>query len=369
MPNTRILIPIIGFGRAGGYRVLSQLASSWVDQGCVVDFLVHEALAAPYFPTKAGVRRITSVGAVTEATVSSTPQSAKHPPRALEIYKCLYTGLMAVGSEYDVIFANHSLTTYPVFFASCGNAKKVYYIQAYEPDYFAVRPGLKNAVLRRLSRYSYRLPLFQVANASTYLNYPGIRARSWVPPGIDRRVFYRRTVPPRFEEGKPWTIGSIGRPERDKGTAVVQQAFESLARSDANVRLLLAYGKANSDWCHERAEIVRPRNDTELAAFYRSVDVLVAVPTQQFGAFHYPVLEAMSCGTPVISTGHMPANAKNAWLVGPNDAAEIVAALRDVREMATSQLAALLDRAEHSAAEYEWDAVSERFLRLMIDKE
>lgn len=365
MVNSRILIPIIGFGRAGGYRVLSQLASSWVDGGCVVDFLVHEALAEPYFPTKAGIRQITRDGAVARAPKDARAPAMASVPRGLEIYRSLLKGLREIGTEYDVILANHSLTTYPVFFAACGNAKKVYYIQAYEPEYFAIRPGIKNVALGWLSRFSYRLPLLQIANAAVYLNYREIRATSWVPPGIDRRVFYRRAEPPRFDPNKRWTIGSIGRTEPDKGTAVIQQAFAILAESDPCVHLKLAFSTADPNWRHERAEVVRPKDDAELAEFYRSVDVIVAVPTQQFGGFHYPVLEAMSCGTPVISTGHMPATAENAWLVTPNSAAAIVNALQRIREAAATRLIEMLDRAERSAAEYEWGTLAERFLRLM----
>jgi hypothetical protein len=32
----KILIPILGFGRTGGYRVLSQLATEWCKQGHAV---------------------------------------------------------------------------------------------------------------------------------------------------------------------------------------------------------------------------------------------------------------------------------------------------------------------------------------------
>jgi hypothetical protein len=113
MVNSRILIPIIGFGRAGGYRVLSQLASSWVDGGCVVDFLVHEALAEPYFPTKAGIRQITRDGAVARAPKDARAPAMASVPRGLEIYRSLLKGLREIGTEYDVILANHSLTTYP----------------------------------------------------------------------------------------------------------------------------------------------------------------------------------------------------------------------------------------------------------------
>jgi len=38
--------------------------------------------------------------------------------------------------------------------------------------------------------------------------------------------------------------------------------------------------------------VVVPGNDTELADYYRSVDILIAPGTVQHGAPHYPVMEA-----------------------------------------------------------------------------
>src|SRR5487761_263137 len=351
MAIRRILIPIIGFGKGGGYRVLSQLASYWHRAGCQVDFLVHEALSKPYFPTAGGVLRIGSDGSVRRDGNESREHSNAQSPRAFEIYRRLFAALRKVGAGYDAIVANHSLTTYPLFFASCGAAKKVYYIQAYEPEYFATGRGVKYIVLEWLSRQSYRLPLLQIANAAVYLNYREIKARSWAPPGIDRSVFFRRTDIPRFRTGQVLTIGTIGRTEPSKGTAMVERAFEALAASDPNVHLKMAFGASDSNWRHDRAEIVRPGGDAELAEFYRSVDVLVAVPNQQFGGYHYPVLEAMSCGTPVISTGHLPATADCAWLVGPNDASAIIHALRVIADTGEREFIEKLDRAEKAAAE------------------
>lgn len=365
MSIKRILIPIIGFGKGGGNRVLSELASRWGQEGCQVDFLVHEALSKPYFPTTAGVLRITNDGSVTRDGNGSAAGSGDEAPRAFAIYRGLFAALRRVGAGYDVILANHSLTTYPLYFASCGRARKVYYIQAYEPEYFATGRGAKHAVLEWLSRRSYRLPLLQIANAPVYMNYREIRARSWVPPGIDRSTFFRRTDIPRFQAGRTCTIGTIGRTEASKGTALVERAFETLAEHDPHVRLKMAFGPSQPRWQHRRAEIVKPSGDAELAEFYRSVDLLIAVPTQQFGGYHYPVLEAMSCGTPVVSSGHMPATAESAWLVAPNSVAAIVDAIRLIRDAGEGQIREKTDLAEKLAAEYEWGAVARRFLELM----
>ena len=60
----KILIPIIGFAPAGGYRVLSELANHWIKIGFKVDFLLNEYSSPPYFPTIAGIIWTTNSGRV-----------------------------------------------------------------------------------------------------------------------------------------------------------------------------------------------------------------------------------------------------------------------------------------------------------------
>lgn len=167
---------------------------------------------------------------------------------------------------------------------------------------------------------------------------------------------------PMFSDGHPWTVGTIGRHEPTKGTKYVLEAFEKLAAIDANVHLKVAFGNLPSEWSHERVEIVVPQNDRELAEYYRSVDVLVAPGTVQLGACHYPVLEAMACGTPVITTGYIPADSSNAWIVPVCDSSAIVDALLDIRATAPQTLEAKLTSAAEAITSFEWSRVAENFL-------
>ena len=50
-----IVIPLLGFGKAGGYRVLSMLANEWILLGHEVYFIVPDDSSYPYFPTKATI--------------------------------------------------------------------------------------------------------------------------------------------------------------------------------------------------------------------------------------------------------------------------------------------------------------------------
>ena len=360
----KILIPITGFGSAGGYRVLSELANHWQLAGHQVGFLVDHRSSPPYFPTSATIRWFCPKGEILDEAQKNTTSKFAPTGNALSIYLGMYRALKSIAGGYDVVLANHSLTAIPIALARMGEAKKFYYIQAYEPEYYALEKGMKALILKWLSSLSYKLNLHQIVNAPIYIGYRGIRATEWIPPGIDELVFHRRSTPPSFKPSQSWTLGVIGRHEPTKGTRYALEAFEILAKVDPHVHLKIAFGNLPDGWHHERAEVVVPRNDGELANFYRSVDIMLAPGTVQLGACHYPVLEAMACGTPVISTGYLPADCKNSWIIPISDSASIVSAAKKIKRMPMSELSSYLDDAGLSVQPFSWRQVSQKFIKL-----
>ena len=359
----KILIPVATFERAGGFRVLSELASHWTRGGHEVDFLVDSRSAPPYFPTLGKLLRFDPAGRLV-ADRSPTAQFAPSG-NARSIYWGMLRALNRVGFRYDVILANHSFTALPVALARTGLAQKWYYIQAYEPEYYSFEPGWRGRTLQALSALSYRLPIARVVNAPLYLNYRSIRAQHWIPPGLDLSVFTRRVKPPAFAPDAKIVVGTIGRREATKGTADVLTAFEILAARDPRIHLRVAYGNLPSGWHHPRSTITNPLGDAGLAEYYRSVDILVAPGTVQHGACHYPVLEAMASGTPVITTGYLPADTGNAWLV-PTQAPEAIAdAVHAIATASAGERILKLNAAVADIARFDWARVSEDFLSLL----
>jgi glycosyltransferase involved in cell wall biosynthesis len=360
----RILIPSFGFSAAGGYRVLSELANHWIAAGHEADFLVDQRTHAPYFPTRARLRYFDRHGR--EVRAEDRAGSFAKAGNAPSIYIGMWRALRRVSCDYDVILANQSLTAWPVSLAlppRPGSKGRFYYVQAYEPEYYALERGAKARVLQLLSMLSYRLPLRQVANAPIYVDHPWIRATEWIPPGIDPHCFVRRST----REGQPdgFTVGIVGRREPAKGTVDALAAFELLAARHAEVRLSVAFGNLPDGWQHPRASVVTPHNDTELAAWYRSLDVMVAPGTVQLGACHYPVLESMASGVPLVTTGYLPADTSNAWLVPVRSPRAIAAAVEEVMTAPAAVLQAKLDRAAASIEPFFWQQVASRFLALL----
>jgi glycosyltransferase involved in cell wall biosynthesis len=359
----KILIPVSSFERAGGFRVLSELANHWTASGHVVHFLVDARSSPPYFPTIAPVLRFLSSGALLDDGMPQPQFGVSGNARS--IYMGMWRALSQLGSNYDVILANHSFTALPVSLARTGAARKWYYIQAYEPEYYSYKAGWRERALQALSRFSYRLPLRQVANAPIYVGYREIKALKWIPPGMDMRLYQRRVLPPAFTAGEKIVIGTIGRREPTKGTKDVLEAFELLAARHEHVHLSVAFGNLPDGWSHPRATVVEPVGDAALAEYYRSVDVLVAAGTVQHGACHYPVLEAMACGTPVITTGYLPADSSNAWLVPVHSPQAIANAVEQVAGMPPALRLEMLDKAAADVARFDWPQVAADFMGLL----
>lgn len=358
----KILIPIISFGRAGGNRVLSQLANNWMTMGVSVDFLVDYRSPAPYFPTNANIIYFDGSGRLYDKEdLNSVRKNFKESNNSLNIYIGMWRALLKLKHNYDIILANHSLTTIPIFLAGASKAQKFYYIQAYEPEYYEIEKGLKSKILKHLSKISYALPFHKIVNAPIYLKYKKINSNLWIPPGIDNKIFFRRLSSPKISGNI--TLGIIGRKEISKGTIYALKAFEQLADKYPDIKLRIAYGNLPENWFHERAFISVPQNDSELASFYREIDILIAPGIVQLGACHYPVIEGMACGTPVVTTGYYPANQDNSWIVEVQNINQIVEAISEIILLQPTDLENYLDRAFDATKEFAWPEVAKKFLK------
>ena len=240
----------------------------------------------------------------------------------LTIFKTLTKGLKRTPKDhYDVIIANQSLTTFAIKIAGFTH-KTLYYVQAYEPDIYIKLGGFKNWFLCQLTKLSYKIKLFTVVNAAIYLDYKKLKTSRVLYPGIDFNNFYSASK--KKEDENEVIIGTIGRTEPLKGTRYVVEAFKNLKERYPNLRLHIAFGNAGDFSDFDEIKCYQPHGDKELGNFYRSLDYYICAGYSQFGAFHYPVAEAMSCGISLITTHYYPANENNAWLVTPQSVEDFV---------------------------------------------
>jgi glycosyltransferase involved in cell wall biosynthesis len=314
----KILIPVFGFGKQGGYRVLSNLANTWIELGHEVTFLSISDSALPHYPTSARIIWVDRKGITLENPKIRKKSKLKFFKDILSLYK----GLKSFKKdEFDVVLANQSHTTFPIYFSRL-QCLKAYYIQADEVGTQLVLGGFKNYILSFLSRISYSLNFLRIVNAPLYLDYKYIKAQDYVYPAMDFNIFFPNEVQKASLVGKKLIIGCIGRVAAWKGTEDVIDAFKLLKIEGFNVELKIAFGNEELSMIND-ISTVYPKNDSELSDFYKSLDILIAPGKIQLGAVHYPVIEAMACGVAVITTGYYPAYEGNSWIVRMSDPLDI----------------------------------------------
>lgn len=194
-----------------------------------------------------------------------------------------------------------------------------------------------------------------------------------IPLGIDASVFSPagRERPAPAPGGRV-RVGYAGRLAEHKGVRVLLDAVEASDRLD----LVLAGDGPLRDEVAARATAARGRisltgmlDAGELAAFYRSLDVL-AVPSlvtpgwvEQFGRV---VVEAMACGTPVVATatGALPDVVGDAGLLVPaGNATALRTALLSVADE-PGLAETLVVRGAERAASCTWGAVADDYVAM-----
>lgn len=275
----KVVIPVMDFGKAGGERVLSKLASELVRCGCDVYFVALGSASEIYYETTANIVK------------SKVSQSKNRVVRFLQNNYYLYK--KCVELKPDCAIANFHLTAYMVSLLP-SVVKKYYYIQAYEVLFY-------QSIFRKFIAYlTYLLPLRKIANHRELLPKKINKIVSVIPAGVDDKIFTMR----------PWkgtrnSIGIVGREEKRKGTSsIINTILNWDKKANITVNVALYLGEEDRKKLTENGinyNVITISNDMELADFYRLNDLVIATGLVEDGAFHYPCAEAISCGCAVIS--------------------------------------------------------------------
>jgi glycosyltransferase involved in cell wall biosynthesis len=197
-----------------------------------------------------------------------------------------------------------------------------------------------------------------------------------IPCGVDRTVFHKRSAAEttaflsRHSFEKPYfmLVGNRDQNEGYKNAALFFRAAKELAELDFDI--LCVGGEPEIASAH--LEVLPPGtrirrlelSDDELAQAYSGALSLV-LPSLDEG-FGMPVIEAMACECPVISTrfgssGEITAEA--AELISGHDVIEMVAALLRVRW--PDRRAEMIERGRAHCMAFSWDDMAESFHRLL----
>lgn len=339
----KICIPVISFTKAGGMKVLTQLANRSVKLGHEVTFFCADVESKPYYKVD------------TEVSISYAPDSNKNSKEKSIIKKLyyIYNFLKINSKKYDAVLANYYLTAYPVYAGS--RTKNFYYIQAYEPEFAdEITNKIKKTTAKTIAWLSYYLPLIQIVNSKFYVGYKNINSKIILVPGLDLNIFKNT---PRVKN-KILTVGCIGRTETWKGSQDVADAIKIINDKNIPIKLRVAFNPVD----HEYYERCEPIGSDGLADFYRSLDILVAPGHIQLGAIHYPVIEAMACGVTVITTGYYPANNGNSYIVpiaSPESIADVILKMNE------DDMSQKIKNAHADVQEFPWSKVVKKFIEII----
>jgi UDP-glucose:(heptosyl)LPS alpha-1,3-glucosyltransferase len=172
-------------------------------------------------------------------------------------------------------------------------------------------------LLRRLERKIYSNPRIVLAavsqrTANQLAHYFGRNDVCVIPNGVDVQTFHpaareslRSLSRERFRFSERDIVALlIGNDWRNKGLATLLQAAAKCA--DLPLRLLIVGGDDPADWramisrlgLEHRVQFLGPSGN--VMQFYGAADILVAPSLED--SFNLPVLEAMACGLPVITS-------------------------------------------------------------------
>jgi glycosyltransferase involved in cell wall biosynthesis len=285
----KIAIPICLFDHSGGVRVLSVLANGLADRGYRTSAVVPRGCNPPFFPLNERVE-IEWIG--------------KDWGNLVGIKKVQL--MFGFPSNVDVGIANVFLTAYAVKLARLlGRTRRgLYFIQGYEPLAFgehARGSALWRFLNKKLAEWTYHLGLECVANSKWTAAM--LKARhdlevTVVPLGVDTKVFHPvASIEEKcHDELRVMTIGNAHPVKRfDLFLKVVQ-----MLRARANCRAIVASHDKSLVAGESFIEFLRPKNDLEMAGIYNKASVFISTSISE--GFGLPLLEAMACGTPVVTT-------------------------------------------------------------------
>lgn len=179
-----------------------------------------------------------------------------------------------------------------------------------------------------------------------------------VSNAVDHELFHA----PQRPRGRPPRIGFMYRVPHLKGADVALRALEQVraAVPDLSVIAISPGPVPLPDWI----ELISGPDDAGLVAAYRSCDLWL-FPSRMEG-FGLPIVEAMACRTPVISTrvGGAPdliRDGENGFLVEIDDADAMAEKAISILTAPAEDWVRMSDAAWHTVASYTWSDAAELF--------
>lgn len=214
---------------------------------------------------------------------------------------CKLTTIPALSREYipygDIVLPNFYSTFRPAFSAWPGQTVRL--SLGFEP-YWVPDPD------EALWTYRQGVPMISISRWLDEQIYSHVGQRSTVVnPGVDLSVFHPGPRIKTFQPNKQKIIMYIA---RDPGSGYQLKGFHDFVASLQILQKRYSQPFVVYLVCPEKKlslpgipyHVFTPANDAEMAQLYRAADLFVS--SSWFEGYALPPLEAMACGTPVVTT-------------------------------------------------------------------
>lgn len=200
--------------------------------------------------------------------------------------------------ECDINVATFGYTVNPVF--RSGKGIPFHYVQGYDPAI------ISSIYERNLVLEAYHLPIRKLV-VSRWLQkrVKEVTGQNsvYVGSGVDTKIFR-----PKGIENEPYTVAAMLRTAKWKRCEDVIRVLNRVVDKIPNLKLIATGSKldlAELERCAGEkikfaVELVNINSDDKLVEFYSKASAFLFTPEEE--GFGLPPLEAMACGTPVVTT-------------------------------------------------------------------
>lgn len=277
--------------------------------------------------------------------------------------------------ESDVNVGTISYSGFAVHRAEAG--LPFHYFMHYEP---LVREdgGQKSTAgdnKKKIIEEAYYLPTFKIVNSSWLAEQikknTGNDSSGLVFPAVDHHLFNQQKKKEPLSKDKKVKIVSLAKYKWWKGTPDALRAIRLVREAGYNIDFSM-FGNFDPQALPEDVKdvefnFVGSLKNEALAKFYNEADILIS--SSFFESFPLPQLEAMACGTPVVTTKYgtedYAFHRQNSLVVEPQkpeDMAKAIMELIDDKAMYSK----FIEEGTKTAKEFTWERTAEQFEAILL---
>ena len=246
-------------------------------------------------------------------------------------------------------------------FESCKGAK-VYFIQHHE---------VFDHLPKERCQATYRLPFHQIVVAKwlhlLMQREYGRRQVDLVPNAIDHEQFYAAE---RSKQPEP-TVGLLYSTHRFKGVDVSLAAIQRAKSNIPNIRIVAFGADPESPTLPlpQGASFRVLPSQSELRGIYSKCDVWLTASTSE--GFNLPAMEAMACGTPVVSTragwpNEAIVSGMNGWLAEVGNIEQLASGLEWALCMSAEEWLSISRNCVATVASCSWEQSCDSFEKALL---